>query len=123
MARCTKPLAIALAIIGALAAGTLGVTWLWDASAREVYAAAGSPQSAGPPVVAAYLLLAALAVGCAASVFAHEGRPRLAGSLLIGIGILPGMFEPKAFIVTFVLLLAGILIYGTEPLRASSSTR
>ena len=62
--------------------------------------------------VAAYTLLGAMVAGVMGSVFAWQCRSRTAGTILLTAGLVPGIFDLRAFLVTCVLILAGILAYG-----------
>jgi hypothetical protein len=115
-------------LLGAVAAGTLGLSWLQDAARfeREAMLARAVGVDTGHLTLASYALVGALVLGCVAGAFILQGRCRLAGALCLAAGIAPGMLEPKAFVVTFLLIMAGFLAYGsaTEPrLCARHSTR
>jgi hypothetical protein len=109
-----------LAIVGAAAAGGLGLSWLRGAGCREVARVTTSWLPAiDSTLVGAYLLVAALVIGCVAATIILQGRGRVASALLISAGLTPGLVEPKAFVVTFVLILAGLLTWG---MRDSETT-
>lgn len=109
--------ALIFSLLGAIAAGTLGLSWLQDAARFQSEAMVA--QAVGVDVdrllLASYTLVGALVLGCVASAFTLQGRSRLAGSLCLAAGIAPGMLEPKAFVVTFLLIMAGFLAYGSAP--------
>jgi hypothetical protein len=123
--------ALILSLFGAIAAGALGLSWLQDAARFEREAALAQAVGLDPSrlVIASYMLVGTLVLGCVAGVFILQGRHRLACTLCLAAGIAPGMLEPKAFVVTFLLILAGFLAYGsaTEPplrrIYAGQSTR
>jgi hypothetical protein len=94
-------------LVGAIGAGALGLSWLRSGPA-------GMPSV----VIAGYLLVTALALGCIAGMLILQRRDRIAAPLLLAAGLLPGLVEPKAFVVTFVLVLAAFLTTG----RASPAT-
>ena len=108
-----------VSLIGAVAAGTLGLSWLQEAARyeREPTLAWAMGVDTAQLVLASHALVGALVLGCVAGVFILQGRCRLAGALCIAAGIAPGMLEPKAFVVTFLLIMAGVLAYGAAPVR------
>jgi hypothetical protein len=111
-----------VATIGAVACAVIGLRWLALALRPHVPAAAGlTAEPALAMAGAASLLLAtgAAAIG-AASV--HGGDPRPATTLLLAAGLLPGLIDPRAFVVTWICCLAGLL--GTSlPARRSGRPR
>jgi hypothetical protein len=114
--------ALILSLLGAIAAGALGLSWLQDVARfeRELLLAQSIGIDVDRVVMASYTLVGTLVLGCVASAFLLQGRYRLAGTLCLAAGIAPGMLEPKAFVVTFLLIMAGLLAHGTagrSPLR------
>lgn len=109
-----------LAIVGAAAAGGLGLSWLRGAGCREVARVTTSWLPAfDATLIGGYLLVAALVLSCVAATILMQGRGRVASALLISSGLLPGLIEPKAFVVTFVLILAGLLTWGSRDAESS----
>jgi hypothetical protein len=90
-----------ISLVGAVGAGALGLSWLRTAPV-------GLPSVA----IAGYLLVAALVLGCIAGMLILQRRDRIAAPLLLGVGLLPGIVEPKAFVATFLLVLAAFLTTG-----------
>jgi hypothetical protein len=110
--------ALIASLLGAVASGALGLSWLQDATRME-----RETPHLGQIVLASHALVAALVLGCVAGVFILQGRHRLAGTLCLAAGVAPGMLEPRAFVVTFLLLMAGLMAYGSAgqpPLRRTS---
>lgn len=103
-----------LGLAGAAGAGHLGVRWLGEAARRQI--ALGPSVIAGHDVVllsvAAYTLLGAMVAGLLGSVLAWQRRGRAAGTLLLTAGLVPGILDLRAFVITCVLILAGMLGYG-----------
>lgn len=93
---------IAAAMVGGVAAGAMGLTWL-DAPPP------GSTWSMVTAVATAYALLAALAAACLGGWLVLQGRSRVASLTLCAAGVLPGLLEPRAFVATFMLVFAGLL--------------
>ena len=99
-----------ISLVGAVAAGALGLSWL-----RTPPSPGAWPQ---PIELASYLLVVALVVGCIGGMLILQRRDRIAAPVLLVAGFLPGIVEPKAFVATFVLVLAGFLTTG----RANPTT-
>ena len=110
-----------LAVLGSTAAGGLGLAWLRGTGCRDMARTSTLwLPSIDPTLAGAYLLIAALVIGCVAATMLLHGRGRLPAALLISAGLAPGLVEPKAFVVTFVLILAGLLTWSSreaEPVR------
>ena len=95
------------ATIGGVGSGALGLHWMTR-----------------PPVAplmelpfglsAAYLLIGALLAACVATALVLHGRLRVAAVTLCAAGIVPGLFEPRAFVVTFALVFAGLVTPTTS---------
>lgn len=105
-----------VSLAGSIAAGALGMAWL----------RAGLSRSSGPlswgghtMELGAYALLGALVFGCLAGLLILRQRGRYAAPLLLACGLLPGLIEPKAFVVTFVLVLAAFLPTGAKSKRGN----
>jgi hypothetical protein len=96
-----------ISLVGAVGSGALGLSWLRAA-----------PSGLSSVAVAGYLLVLSLVLGCIAGMLVLQRRDRIAAPLLLACGLLPGLAEPKAFVVTFVLVLAAFLTTG----RASPAT-
>lgn len=93
-----------ISLVGAVGAGALGLSWL---RAAPLNATANCPL-----LIAGYLLVLSLVLGCIGGMLILQNRERIAATLLLVAGLLPGLFEPKAFVVTFVLVLAAFLTTG-----------
>ncbi len=106
-----------IGVLGALAAGALGATWLSDAAKYQdqLEQAAALGLDVGNIVTAGWLLVAALVAGIVGGVFALRGKGRVAAGLMIGAAVAPGLFEPKAFVFTFLLIVAGLVSLGAKP--------
>ncbi len=96
-----------ISLVGAVGAGALGLSWLRAA-----------PHGLPSVAIAGYLLVLALVLGCVAGMLILQRRDRIAAPMLLGCGLAPGLVEPKAFVVTFLLVLAAFLTTG----RASPTT-
>ncbi|MBL4686650.1 MAG: hypothetical protein JKY37_18785 [Nannocystaceae bacterium] len=109
--------AFILAILGGLAAAALGMTWLSDLAEYE--GQAELIEQAGISVsslrTAAYLLLAGLVFGTAGGVLALQRKGKIAAAVLVATAVAPAVFEPKALVFTFLLLIAGLLALGAKP--------
>lgn len=102
-----------LGLLGAAGAGHLGLRWLEQVARRQ--AAAGPLAVEHEAVllsVAAYALLGAMVAAVLGSVLAWQRRGRTAGTILLTAGLVPGILDLRAFMVTCVLILAGMLAYG-----------
>jgi len=99
---------------GGVAAGTLGLRWLQEVARRQI--ALGPAAAVDHPTVllsvAAYALLGAMVAALLGAVLAWRGRGHTAGTLLLVAGLVPGILDLRAFLVTCVLILAGMLAYG-----------
>jgi hypothetical protein len=93
---------IVAAMVGGVAAGALGLSWLRSPPP-------GSSWSMATGLGTGYALLAALAVACIGGVMVLQGRNRVAAIVLCTAGLVPGLLEPRAFVGTFVLVFAGLL--------------
>ena len=106
-----KTIGLVLGTAGGLACAVLGLQWMADASRQRDYQAVTALLGQDPDrlQLAAYLLLAALVAGVMGGVLAHNNRGHAAAAVLLIGGIAPGVVDPRAFVVTCVLILAGIL--------------
>ncbi len=95
-----------LACAGGLGAGMLGLAWVRAAGCVPLGRLVGEAQ-----LTAAYLLVAAMVVGCVGALLVDQRRGRFVPAALVAAGVAPGMFEPKAFVATFALVLAGLVTY------------
>ena len=91
---------------GGVAAGTLGLRWLQEVARRQI--ALGPAAAVDHPTV----LLSVAAYALLGAVLAWRGRGHTAGTLLLVAGLVPGILDLRAFLVTCVLILAGMLAYG-----------
>jgi hypothetical protein len=96
-----------ISLAGAIGSGALGLSWLRAA-----------PSDFSSVAIAGYLLVLSLVLGCIGGMLILQRRDRFAAPLLLAIGLAPGLAEPKAFVVTFLLVLAAFLTTG----RASPAT-
>jgi hypothetical protein len=104
-----------LAVLGSTAAGSLGLSWLRGTGCAPIARTTDSwPLVFDATLLGGYLLVAALVAGCISATMIVQNRTRLAGALLTSAGVIPGLVEPKAFVVTFVLIFAGLLTWGTR---------
>jgi|GEM_PF-2152398 len=101
---------IAAAMVGGVAAGAMGLSWLTTPPP-------GSTWSMATGAGTAYALFAALAVSCIGGVMVLQGRNRAATIALCSAGVIPGLIEPRAFVATFLLVFAGLLASTLPRLR------
>lgn len=106
-----RTIALVLGASGGLASALLGLQWLDQASRQRSYAtlAAAIGQDPGRLEIAAYMLVAALIAGVFGGILAYRGEGKTAAVVLLVGGLAPGLVDPRAFVVTCVLVLAGIL--------------
>lgn len=112
---------IILAVLGALAAGFLGMKWMGDLAAlgnmsefermaaKSMAAAQG--QSLDKMQAAAFILVLGALAGFAGAFFALKNRFALAGGLLLGAGVFPVLFQPQAVVFTSLLIIGGALAF------------
>lgn len=112
-----RTVALVLGCCGGLACSVLGLQWFRDAARQSAYPALAALLGQDPwrLELAAYAMLAAFAAGVLGGILAYQNRGRAATALLLGGGILPGLIDPRAFVVTCVLILAGILSLELRP--------
>ncbi|MCH9684484.1 MAG: hypothetical protein K0V04_23820 [Deltaproteobacteria bacterium] len=102
-----------LGILGGLAAGALGMTWLSDVSSVDPEVAALADLSG--ITTAGYLLILALVLGITGGVLALRRKGRWAAALMIPAAVAPAIVEPSALVFTFLLLIGGLLSLGAKP--------
>ena len=102
---------IAAAIVGGVAAGAMGLSWLRAPPPSSSWAMTTSMGTG-------YLLLAAVSAACLGGLLVLRGQSRVASVLLCAAGIIPGLVEPRAFVATFLLLFAGLLTSSLPKGRA-----
>lgn len=103
-----------LGLLGGIAAGHLGLRWL-DGAARQRGILGLSPVAEHEAVmlsVAAYVMVAAMVAAAVGGLLAWQQRGRAAGTVLLFAGVVPGIVDLRAFVVTCVLILAAMLAYG-----------
>ncbi len=103
--------AVTLAVVGGLAATTLGVGWLGRAAdLREQLAFTRSTGvSVGRITAAGTLLIASIGLGPLGAVLVLRHRARLAATVLFAAAAAPAILEPRSLTFSFVLIVAGIL--------------
>lgn len=107
-----------LGLVGGLAAGHLGLRWIEHAARLQGTATAVTEHQAVLMALTGYVLVAAMVSAVLGSLLAWQQRGRYAGTVLLLSGIVPGVFDLRAFVVTCVLILAGMLAYGlAAPVR------
>ncbi len=112
---------IVLAILGALASGFLGISWLNSLSAlggmselerATAHAmAAAQGQSLDKMGTAAIILVIGAFVGLVGAFLVMKSKYQLAAALLLGAGLLPVLFQSKAVVFTAMLIAAGGLAF------------
>ena len=115
-------------ILGAVAAGFLGATWLSDLNemkaAIEALGAAGADTSELAKVTwASYLLLGGAVLGLVDGVLGFKGRGKIAAGILIVAAAAPVVFAPKAIIFTCLLALAGVFAFFARPKAETAPIR
>lgn len=109
-----------LGLGGSAAAGHLGRRWIAEAGRASVGAL--TPAASHDAVVLAmtgYVLLGSMVAAIFGSVLAWQRRGRASGTVLLVAGVVPGIFDLRAFMATCVLIMASMLAYGlTQPGRA-----
>lgn len=108
---------LVLGILGGLGSGLLGMKWLGDANeyAEQLELAAELGVDTGNIVTAAYMLLLAMVAGIVGGVYAAKGKGKIAAAIMLGGGALPAVFEAKALLATFLLLVGGLVALGAKP--------
>lgn len=116
-----KKAVLVMAILGSLASGFLGISWinslsalggmneLERATAHAMAAAQG--QSLDKMGTAAFILVIGAFVGLASTFLVMKEKFSLAGGLLLGAGVLPVLFQGKALVFTALLVVAGALAF------------
>lgn len=118
--------ALILGILGGLASGALGMTWISDYNkSKELIESMKAMGAAGAElgaldgmVTAAYIMLAGLVIGIVGGILALKGKGKIGGPLMIIFAILPAFFAGKALIFTFLLLIGGVLAVISKPADA-----
>jgi hypothetical protein len=107
---------IIFCVLGGLAAGFLGMTWLSDiAENKELI---GAVEGLGADMSelnglqnAAYLLIVSMIAGLGSIPLVLKGQARIASTVLALACVLPGFFAPKAYVFTFLLGIAATTAY------------
>jgi hypothetical protein len=91
--------------------------WLSDAEeyAKELELAAQLGMDTGSLVTAAYLLLLTFVAAIVGGFYAFKGQGKLAAGILLAGGILPGLFEGRAFLPTALVIVAGLVALKIKP--------
>lgn len=112
-----RTIALLLGSCGGIGCSVLGVQWLREAARYQEFPAVAAlvGQDPGRLQLTAYLMLAALAAGIVGGILAYQNRGRAAAVVLLTAGVLPGILDARAFVVTCVLILAGILSLELKP--------
>ena len=115
-----KVASLVFCILGALAAGALGVIWILDAAANhaliDTAASMGQDTSELDALVrAAYLLLVGGVGAIVAGVLTMKGKGKVGGIILAVAVIAPAVFAPKTLIVTSLLILAAVFALLAKP--------
>lgn len=107
-----------LGLVGGMAAGHLGLRWIEHAARQQGGLIAAPEHEVVLQTLTGYVLVAAMVAAVVGSLLAWQQRGRYAGTVLLVAGIVPGIFDLRAFVVTCVLILAAMLAYGlTAPVR------
>ena len=114
---------LVLAVVGGLAAGFLGLSWVSDAGeARELLKTAealGVAKEALAEVraheTAGYLLIVSMLAAFGATVASRRGMNKVAGGVLIGAALVPALFAAKSLVFTILLLVGGGLSFAVKP--------
>lgn len=112
--------ALILGILGGLAAGALGMTWISDynktkALIESVGALGADLSEIQGMVTAAYIMLAGMLGGIAGGILTWKGKGKIAGPIMVVLAILPAFFAGKALVFTFLLLVGGVLAVVSKP--------
>lgn len=117
-----------LGIVGGLAAGFLGIKWLSDANADkaalDLMRSVGMAAEIDKIITAGYVLLVSAVLGFVGGFMALKGKGKIAAVLMIVGAIAPVIFEPRALVFTFILLVGGLVSFFAKPdaeARASSA--
>lgn len=102
-----------LGLCGGTAAGHLGLRWIEDAARRQATVPTlAAEHQAVLLALTGYVLVAAMVAAFLGSLLAWQQRGRSAGTVLLVAGVVPGIFDLRAFVVTCLLILAAMLAYG-----------
>jgi hypothetical protein len=115
-----RTLRLTFGILGGIAAGSLGLKWLNDASQMRdlidtVRNAGLNTTEIDNLVTGAYLLIASMVLGVTGGILAFKGRGKLAAALMLLGALAPVVFAPRAIVFTSLLLIAGILSFTAKP--------
>ena len=109
-----------LGILGAIAAGFLGMKWLSDANSMKELI--GFARNVGVDtseldrlVMAAYMLLGSAVLGIIGGVMAYQGKGKIAGILMLIGAIAPAILAPRALVFTCILLVGGLVSFMAKP--------
>lgn len=105
-----KTIALIVGAIGGSFCGALGLEWMRDLAHQQAIG-----QDPLRVQIAAYALMLALVGGVAGGFLALGNRGRWAATIFLIAGIVPGLIDPRAFVVTCVLVLGGILSFELRP--------
>jgi hypothetical protein len=108
---------LVLGTLGGLFSAAIGMKWLSDAEeyAKELELAAQLGMDTGSLVTAAYLLLLTFVAAIVGGFYAFKGQGKLAAGILLAGGILPGLFEGRAFLPTALVIVAGLVALKIKP--------
>jgi hypothetical protein len=95
----------------------MGLLWLSEALRPHIPAARDVVTEPALALAGAAALLLAMIVGLFGSMLAQRPHPRGAAACLLAAGLLPGLLDPRAFVVTSLTCLAGLLAASLEPRR------
>ena len=122
-----------LALLGAAGAGFLGYKWYSDSKKPEVQLARKLVEELGKEdtsegraakekiaevdrlILASYFLMAAVPLALVGAFLGDRGQGLVAGVVLLGAAIVPGVLAPKSLVFTFPLLIAGGLCFMIRP--------
>ena len=103
---------VIIAVLGGIVCGALGLTWLRDVARYELGSHFMDVRELRQLSWAGYTLLASLVASSVSAVLAAHERRKLAGMVLLVAGLAPGLIDLRAFIASWLLILAGILLHG-----------
>ena len=105
-----RTIALLVGAIGGSLCGALGLEWMRDLGHQQAIG-----QDPLRVQIAAYALMLALIGGVAGGFLALGNRGRSAAAIFLAAGIVPGLIDARAFVVTCVLVLGGILSLELRP--------
>lgn len=103
---------VIIAVLGGIVSGALGLTWLRDVARYELGSHFVDVREVEQLSWAGYALVLALVAASVSAVLAVHGRRKIAGTTLLVAGLAPGLLDLRAFIATWLLILAGVLLHG-----------